>query len=108
MAENIFSVLLKYSFLVVFITSFVVIINAIISAKALGGELGEGLKKIAAGTIFHIILILTFLALEQNNRGLLTGEQVKLFFLFTGVSGSTFLILGYLQIYRVSKRFKLF
>ncbi len=98
----------KSSFFIVFISSLIVIFNAILSSKTLGGELGKGLKKITAGIIFHTILILTFLALEQNNRGLLTDDQIRMFFLFAGLSGSAFLFFGYLQIYKISRKLKLF
>ncbi len=98
----------KSSFFVVFISSLIVVFNAVLSAKTLGGELGRGLKKITAGIIFHTILILTFLALEQNNRGMLTDDEIRMFFLFTGLSGSVFLFFGYLQIYKISRKLKLF
>ncbi len=103
-----FTFILKLSFLSIFITSILVIVNAILSAKALGGELGKGLKKIAAGTIFHIILIVTFLSLERGGYGILTPEQIYMFFIITGLAGSILLIMGYLQIYKISKRLKLF
>ncbi|MEN9327640.1 MAG: hypothetical protein RI947_448 [Candidatus Parcubacteria bacterium] len=103
-----FSFLLKLSFIAIFISSVVVIVNAILSAKALGGELGRGLKKIAAGTIAHIILIFTFFTLEKGSEGILTEEQVRLFFMITGIFGSILLMLGYFQMYRISKKLKLF
>lgn len=106
--SDIFTLLFKISFIAIFVSSLAVVINAILSAKALGGELGMGLKKIAGGTIAHVIVIITFLSLEKGGRGLLNDDQVKLFFMITGLFGSSLLILGYLQIYQISKRLKLF
>ncbi|MDO8497762.1 MAG: hypothetical protein Q7S61_04420 [bacterium] len=108
MDTGLFPLIFKLSFLAVVATSFVVIVNAVLSAKALGGELGKGLKKIAAGTIAHIVLITTFFLLEKGSQGLLTEEQIRLFFMSTGLFGSILLLVGYLQIYKISKRLKLF
>lgn len=103
-----FTLLLKVSFISIFVVSIILIVNAILSAKALGGELGRGLKKVAAGTVFHIILIITFLALERGGYGILNPDQIRLFFMITGILGSVLQAMGYLQIYRISKRLKLF
>ena len=104
----IYSNVFKYAFLLTTISSLLVIINAILSSKALGGTLGQGMRKIAVGTIFHTIIIATYFLLEQGNRGLLNDDQVKLFFITFGLLGSTFLILGYSQIYKIAKKLKLF
>lgn len=98
----------KYSFLLTTISSLLVIINAILSSKAMGGTLGQGMRKVAVGTIFHTIIIATYFLLEQGNRGLLNDNQIKLFFITFGLLGSTLLIMGYSQIYRIAKRLKLF
>lgn len=108
MTPFIFDIALKLFFIIVFVINALVIVNAIMSAKTLGGELGKGLKKIAAGTTFHVILIITLIALESGSRGSLSDNQVSLFFMFSGLFGSSLLILGYLQIYKISKKLKLF
>ena len=103
-----YSLALKIGFIAVFSSSLLVVVNAVLSAKAMGGTLGKGLKKVAAGTIFHTILIVTYFLLEDGNRGFLTDQQISAFFVVIGVSGSILLILGYLQIYKIAKRLKLF
>lgn len=105
--EN-YSLALKIGFIAVFSSSMLVVVNAILSAKAMGGTLGQGLKKVAAGTILHTILIVTYFLLEDGNRGFLTDQQISIFFIVVGVTGSILLILGYLQIYKIAKRLKLF
>ena len=99
---------LKFFLAAIFLCNFLVVINAIRSAKTLGGELGMGLKKIAAGTIAHVMLFISFITVEQGNRGLLTEEQMRTYFIVANFFGSILLILGYLQIYRISKKLKLF
>lgn len=99
---------LKASFLLVLIPSLIVIVNAVLSAKNLGGELGVGLKKVAAGTICYVILYLTTMAKEVFAYETMTVDQLRIFFLFVNVFGSALLILGFFQIYKVSKRLKLF
>lgn len=91
-----------------FVSSFLVIINAVRSANALGGTLGQGLKKIAAGTIAHTILIIIYLLLERGDKGLLNDEQIRLFFMTIGLLGSLLLVIGYYQVYLISKKMKLF
>lgn len=99
---------LKLSFLLILIPSLVVLVSAVLSAKSLGGELGIGLKKIAAGTICYVILYLTILAKEVLQYETMPEDQLRLFFIVVNVVGSSLLILGFVQIYRVSKRLKLF
>jgi ABC-type molybdate transport system permease subunit len=108
MTPIVYSFSLKAGVVAVFIVSALVIVNAILSAKQLGGTLRLGLKKIAAGTIAHTILIAIYILLERGDRGILTDEQVSLFFVAVGIFGSTLLVLGYVQIYNVSKKLKLF
>lgn len=55
---------LKLSYLSVLIPSFAVMVVAVLSAKQLGGELGNGLKKVAAGTIIYVILYITIIIKE--------------------------------------------
>jgi len=108
MSPELYSFLFKIGFISVFFTGALVIFNAYLSAREIGGSLGQGLKKVAAGTIAQTIIILTFLLLERGNRGFLTDEQVRAFFIITGLSGSVLLILGYVQIYRIAKKLRLF
>ncbi|MBI2029714.1 hypothetical protein HYT02_04815 [Candidatus Gottesmanbacteria bacterium] len=93
---------------IVITSSIIVIFNAILSAKNLGGELGKGLKKIAAGTIFYVLLILTLLAIEFNFPLGMSQTQVRIYFIFVNICGSMLLALGFLQIYTVSKKLRLF
>jgi len=99
---------LKFSFWLILIPSFFVLISAIMSAKSLGGELGVGLKKIAAGTVSYVILYLTIIAKEYFQYETMSPEDLRLFFLLVNIFGSGMLIWGFYQIYRVSKRLKLF
>lgn len=100
--------IITFGVTIVITTSILVIINAVLSAKNLGGELGKGLKKIASGTIFYVLLILTLLAIEFNVPLSLTQTQIRVYFIFVNVCGSLLLTLGFLQIYRVSKKLRLF
>lgn len=99
---------LKIFLAVIFISGLTVIINAILSAKTLGGELGKGLKKIAAGTIIYVVLFLTILFMEKNTDIFMTEEQARIYFMGINLFGSVLLISGYIQIYRVNRKFKLF
>lgn len=99
---------LKFSFLLVLIPSGLVLISAVLSAKSLGGELGVGLKKIAAGTISYVILYLTIIAKEYFQYETMSPENLRLFFLLVNIFGSGLLIWGFYQIYRVSKKLRLF
>ncbi|QQG44400.1 MAG: hypothetical protein HYW86_00570 [Candidatus Roizmanbacteria bacterium] len=108
MPYYLYDFVLKFGFLIVFIPSLLVIINAVLSAKAMGGPLGRGLKKIAAGTIAHTILFAVYFLLQQGNRGLLNAGEIKLFFLSVGTFGAVLLFLGYLDIYKVAKKLRLF
>jgi hypothetical protein len=74
----------------------------------MGGSLGEGIKKIAAGTIIHTVMILAFVFQELGFRGLLQSFQIQFFFLTCGLLGALLLITGYFQIYRIAKKLKLF
>ena len=74
----------------------------------MGGTLGQGLKKIAIGTIIHSILIATYIFIERGAWGILSQNMVKYFFLVSALFASTFLIAGYVQVYKISKKLKLF
>lgn len=102
------AILLKVAVVFIFGSSVLVVVNAILSAKTLGGELGKGLKKIAAGTITYVLLFLTILLLENQNLDLLTEDKSRLYFMAINVFGSLLLISGYIQIYKISKRLRLF
>jgi len=96
------------SFLAVLVPTTMVIISAVASAKAMGGTLGLGLKKIAAGTIVDTTVITTYVVLQNGNRGILDDNQIRLFFLVSGLLASLLLISGYVQIYKITKKLKLF
>ena len=103
-----YSTIYKLSYLFVLIPTLLIIFSAFASAKQMGGKLGSGLKKVAAGTVIHSIMIITFTLLELGYKGILDYRQIQLFFLVSGVSGAVLLIMGYLQIYQIAKRLKLF
>lgn len=106
--NHLISTPLKLAFLLVFIPSLLVIINAFLSAKNLGGELGVGLKKVAAGTITYMILYTTILAKEAFQYETMSEGELRLFFIVVNIVASALLIIGFYQIYRVSKRLRLF
>lgn len=99
---------LKLSFWLILIPSCVVLFSAVVSAKSLGGELGVGLKRIAAGTVSYVILYITIIVKEYFQYETMSEENLRLFFLFVNIFGSALLIWGFYQIYRVSKRLRLF
>jgi hypothetical protein len=99
---------LKLSFLFILIPSMFVLVSAVLSAKSLGGELGTGLKKIAAGTVCYVILYLTVLAKEVFQYETMPVDQLRVFFIVVNIVASSMLVLGFVQIYRVSKRLRLF
>ena len=103
-----YSTAFKVSYLLFIIPTVLVSLSALLSVKEMGGTLGEGLKKIAAGSIIHTTLIMTFLTLERGHKGMLSDYFVRLFFLFSGILGSALLISGYFQIYKITKKLKLF
>jgi len=108
MNPGVYSIAFKASYLVFIIPTILVFISGLLSAKQMGGSLGQGLKKIAAGSIVHTSLIMSYLALERGQRGLLSEDWIKLLYLIGGIFGSVLLISGYLQVYKISKRLKLF
>lgn len=99
---------LKLSMFVVFIPSIFVIVNAVLSAKTLGGELGKGLKKISLGVTLYVVLFLTASFQEWGMRGMLNDDQMRTYFMIVNVIASVFLMLGFLQIYKISKKLNLF
>ena len=92
----------------VLVPTTMVIISAVASAKAMGGTLGLGLKKIAAGTIVDTIVITTYIVLQNGNRGILDDNQIRFYFIVSGLLASLLLISGYVQIYKITKKLKLF
>lgn len=103
-----YSLLFKISYVLLIVPTILVIVSALISAKEIGGTLGQGIKKIAAGSVIDASLLMSFLLLERGNMGLLNQAEIRIFFLLGAILGSSFLIAGYIQIYRVNKRLKLF
>lgn len=108
MLINNYSLAFKISYLTVIIPTILVVVAAFVSSREIGGTLGQGIKKIAAGSVVDTILIATYIVLEGGNKGLLSDNAVQLFFLTAGMFGSLLLILGYVQIYKIAKRLKLF
>jgi hypothetical protein len=110
MLQEIFAypTMLISSVFLVLATSIILIIIAILSAKAMGGRLGMGLKKIAAGSIMHATLYF-LLILFQNGWGTtLDPDQLRYFFLIVSALASIILIAGFYQIYKISRELKLF
>jgi len=99
---------LKFSVLLVLIPSLLVIVNAILSAKELGGELGKGLKKVAAGTICYVTLYGTIIIKELLPFETMTDSQARFFFVFVNLFASVLLITGFYQMYKISKKLRLF
>lgn len=108
MESSFFSVAYKLAYLIVLLPTLLIIISAVISAKQMGGSLGDGLKKIAAGTVIHTVMIVAFIFQELGFRGMLESTHIQIFFFVAGLLGATLLITGYVQIYRIAKRLKLF
>jgi hypothetical protein len=100
--------LLKISLFGVFSSAVLVVVYAVLSAKAIGGKLGYGLKLVSAGVICYMSLFLTLIVLEQETGAFLSPEQIRIFFLFTSIFGSSLLIVGFWKIYRIGKELKLF
>ncbi len=105
---DLWAMLLRIAVVVIFGSSVLVIVNAIISAKTLGGPLGKGLKMIAAGTITYVILFLTIIIIQDKGEQLLTEDRSRLYFMVVNIFGSLLLISGYIQISRISKKLNLF
>lgn len=93
----------KFFALTIIFMSILIIINAVVLVKDLGGALGSGLVKVASGTIMHIILMLTFVLLEKGFQGMLSPSQVKLFYMFFGTLGTSLLVAGYYHIYQITR-----
>lgn len=102
-----FSLIYKASYFIMAIPTILVIIIAFLSSKEMGGTLGKGLKKIALGTIVDSILIASYIFWERGAQGIIDENVMKYFFLGSGIFASTFLIIGYYQIYEITKRLKL-
>ncbi|HUW22281.1 MAG TPA: hypothetical protein VMW41_06485 [Candidatus Bathyarchaeia archaeon] len=98
----------KVSYLIFIIPTVIVTVTAVLSAKEMGGSLGRGLKKIAAGTIINTSLVTALLVLEQFYPNFYDESLIKYAFAANGLIGSIFLILGFVQVYKITKRFKLF
>jgi hypothetical protein len=91
-----------------FAVSSILIVTAILSAKALGGKLGLGLKKIAGGTILHAALFVLLVLLEQGWTTNLNPDHLRLFTLTIVMIGSGLMIWGFYEIYKIGKELKLF
>ena len=102
-----FSLIYKASYFIMAIPTIMVIVIAILSSKEMGGTLGKGLKKIAIGAIVDSILVATYIFWERGAQGIVGENILRYFFLFSGIFASTFLIIGFYQIYEITKRLKL-
>ena len=102
-----FSLIYKASYFLMAIPTVLVIIIAVLSSKEMGGTLGKGLKKIAIGTIVDSILVATYIFWERGAQGIVNEHIMRFFFLGSGIFASTFLIIGFYQIYEITKRLKL-
>jgi len=103
-----YSIFFKASYLTTLIPTVLVILSAMLSARELGGTLGSGIKKIAAGTIVDTIIVTTYVILERGDRGILNDDQVRMFFFLSGLFASILLVFGYLQVYKTARKLKLF
>lgn len=99
---------LKGALFMVFSSSLLLIVIAILSAKSLGGRLGHGLKKIAAGAILNAAMFVLLLLLDQGWETVLNSEYLRIFFIVITVFATALLIWGFYQIYKISKELKLF
>jgi hypothetical protein len=99
---------LKLSYVSVLIPGIIVMIAAVSSAKQLGGDLGNGLKKVAAGTIIYVIIYITVIIKEVLPYETMTEQQLRMFFVVSNLVGSVFLISGFHKMYKVSHKLKLF
>ena len=103
-----YPIALRIALFFVFSVSSVLVVIAILSAKSLGGRLGMGLKKIAGGAILHAALFVLTVLLDQGWTTTLNPEHLRMFFIGTSLFASLLLILGFYQIYKISKELKLF
>jgi len=105
---NYYTQLFTASYLLLIVPTVLVVISGIMSAKSMGGSLGQGIKKIVIGSIVDTILITTYLLLQNGYMGILNSNEIGIFFLFSGLFASILLISGYVQIYRIANKLKLF
>lgn len=103
-----YSTAFKASYLTTLIPTLLVIVSALLSAREMGGSLGQGIKKIAAGTIVDTIILTTYILLERGDRGVLNDDQIRMFFFLSGLFASILLVSGYLQVYKTARKLKLF
>ena len=81
----------KISLFAIFISSGMVIVNAVMSAKTLGGELGMGLKKVAVGTIIYVILFLSQFFIEIGVFHFFSEEVLRFYYMVINIICSVFL-----------------
>ncbi len=108
MSSVFYPIVFKTSYLLVIVPTVLVVVTAWLSAREMGGTLGQGLKKLAVGSITHTILFTTYLLLEKGAQGVISEDVVYGLFIFGAIFGAIFLILGYIQIYKITKKLKLF
>lgn len=103
-----YPIAVRVALFLVFALSSLLIVIAILSAKSLGGRLGLGLKKIAGGAILYAALFVLSVLLDQGWSTILNPLHLQYFFMGTALFASLLLIMGFYQIYRISKELKLF
>ncbi|MFC1790203.1 hypothetical protein ACFLZP_01815 [Patescibacteria group bacterium] len=110
LSAELYPYVFKISYLVFIIPTLLVIITAFMSAREMGGTLGKGLKKIAAGSVIETSLIMSYLLLEQTDLAMSTATEnlVHLSFIINGLAGTIFLISGFIQVYKITKELRLF
>lgn len=107
-SEVFYNLLFSVSYYLVLIPTILVTFASFRSPRSLGKKLDKGLKKIALGTTVYTAVFLVYVLIRGGSEGLLPENYVTLFFVVSGIFGSILLILGYTQIFKVSKKLKLF
>lgn len=102
-----FSLVYKASYFIMAIPTFFVVVSAVLSSHAMGGTLGDGLKKVALGTIIDSILVATFILWEKGIKELVDEKLINYFFLGSAIFASILLIMGYYQVYKITRKLKL-
>lgn len=107
-ATTAYPIALRVALFLVFALSSLLVVIAILSAKSLGGRLGMGLKKIAGGSILYAALFVLTILIDRGWGIVLNPEHFRLFFMGIALFASFLLILGFYQIYKISRELKLF
>lgn len=92
---------------IVLVLSMILIVNALFSSRGLQGELGKAIKKIAAGVVFYVLLILTLFALNFEYPLNLTPTQLRVYMIFLNTTGSLLLTHGFFKIFQLRKEIQI-